>query len=252
MNTRGFQTAALLALAAGLLGTTAARAQEDVVRPLPTLSYSEGLTAHGQAEVKVKPDIALLTFAVTTDSKDQAQAVAENAAKATALLSALREARIPDKDIQTLSYTVQPEYDYKNSPPVLTGYQVQNSVQATERDLTKVGDVLDKATAAGASSVNGVSFDLADRGKFEAQALAQAVLSARLKAAVMAQASGVTLGRLLTVTEGSPVSVQPLFVGAARMAAAGAERAVTPIADQQITVTAEATLIYALGPGKTP
>lgn len=251
MNTQRFPMAFVLTVGLTMLGAIAASAQDDVIRPLPTLSYSEGLTAHGHAEVKVKPDIALITFAVITDSKDQSQAVADNATKATALLSALREARIPDKDIQTLSYTVQPQYDYKNSPAVLTGYQVQNSVQATVRDLTKVGAVLDKATAAGASSVSGVTFDLSGRGKTEAQALSLAVVSARLKAVVMAQAAGVTLGRLLTVTEGNPVSAQPLFTGGARMMAVGGQ-STTPVEDQQIAVSADATLIYALGPSKTP
>lgn len=235
----------LIALTIGCLEP--ARSQ-DILRPQPGMMVPEGITAQGHGEVKVKPDIALVTVAVTTQSKDQAEAVSQNAIRTTAALAALRGAGIAEKDIQTQSYTVEPQYDYQVSPAVLTGYQVTNSVQATVRDLTKVGLVIDKTIGAGASQISSVSFDLADRGKAQAQALAIAVVTARLKAAVMAQAAGVELGRLLTVTEGSATPVQPIFAMRA-MAKAAPE---TPIADQQITVTADATLVYAMGAAKAP
>ena len=246
MMTRTMVCGALTALVLGMVGP--ARSQAEIVRP-PVTAYavSAGVTAQGHGEIKVKPDIALVTVAVTTQSKDQAEAVSRNAAQTTAALGALRAAGIAEKDIQTQSYTVQPQYDYNASPPLLTGYQVTNSVQATVRDLTKVGLVIDKTTQAGASQISGVAFDLSDRRQAEAQALALAVVTARLKAAVMAQAAGVDLGRLLTVTEGGAAPpIQPIFALRA-MAKAAPE---TPIADQQITVTADATLVYAMGAAK--
>ena len=91
---------------------------------MTAVSVSEGITAYGHGEVKVKPDIALLTIAVTTQNKDQAEAVAQNATRTTAVMQALKDAGIAEKDIQTQSYTVQPQYDYDAKPPALTGYQV--------------------------------------------------------------------------------------------------------------------------------
>lgn len=235
-------------LAALMMAAGPVRSQAEIIRaPGASYAISEGITARGHGEVKVKPDIALITIAVTTQSKDQAEAVSQNATRTTATLGALRAAGIADKDIQTQSYTVQPQYDYNVSPPVLTGYQVTNSVQGTVRDLTKVGLVIDKTTQAGASQINNVSFDLSDRSQAEAQALALAVTSARRKASVMASAAGVDLGRLLTLTEGNVVPpIQPVFAMRA-MAKTAAE---TPIADQQIAVTADATLVYAMGMAK--
>lgn len=244
MNKQILVASALAALAFG--NVSGARSQENV-SPVAFAMPAEGITALGHGEVKVKPDIALLTLSVTTQSQNQAEAVQQNASKTTALLAALRGAKLADKDVQTLSYTVQPQYDYKSSPPVLTGYQVQNSVQATVRDLTKVGFVLDKATSGGASEVGGVSFDVADRASAQSSALSLAVGAAKRKAAVMADAAGVRLGRLLTLTEGSdgPV-VRPIYAVRA-MATPSASAPETPIADQQITVSADATLVYAMG-----
>jgi len=234
---------ALMALA--LSGIGPARSQE-IAQPLQITASAEGITAQGHGEVKVKPDIALITLTVTTQSVDQAEAVRQNAVRTTTVLAALRGVAIADKDIETQSYTVQPQYDYKPSPPLLTGYQVQNSVQATVRDLTKVGLVIDKTTAGGASEIGGVSFDLSNRAQSQSQALSQAVAAAKLKAGVMAEAAGVGLGRLLTMTEGSSAPiVRPLY--AMRTMAAPAAAPETPINDQQITISADATLVYAMG-----
>jgi uncharacterized protein YggE len=234
---------AVLALGAA---TGAARCQDNI-SVMPTAVVSQGITATGHSELKVKPDIALVTITVTTQSQHQEDAVQENAVKTTAVLSALKDVKIAEKDIQTQSYTVQPQYDYTPSPPVLTGYQVQNSVQVTVRDLTQVGLVIDKTTAGGASEIGGVSFDLSDRSQAESQALSQAVLAAKSKAGVMASAAGVDLGRLLSINEGTsaPPPVRPMFMSAMRAKAADVPE--TPIADQQITVTADATLVYAMG-----
>ena len=232
-----------------LAGLGPARCQENPVVPLQYPGVSKGITAQGHGEVKVKPDIALVTITVTTQSTNQAEAVSQNAEKSTTVLAALRDAGIVEKDIETQSYTVQPQYDYNVSPAVRTGYQVQNSVQATVRDLTKVGLVIDKTTAGGASEIGGVTFDLSDKGAAESAALSQAVASAKQKADVMASAAGVGLGRLLTMTEGSaePV-VRPVY--AMRAMAPAAQSPATPINDQQITVDADATLIYAMGEAK--
>lgn len=245
MNKKIAAGSALAVLALSLMGP--ARSQE-MAQPLQITASAEGITAQGHGELKEKPDIALVTLTVTTQSGDQAQAVRQNALKTTAVLAALRGVSITGKDVQTQSYTVQPQYDYKPSPPILTGYQVQNSVQATVHDLTKVGLVIDKTTAQGAE-IGGVSFDLSDRAQSQSRALSLAVTSAKAKAGVMADAAGVGLGRLLTLTEGAAAPVvRPIY--ALRALAAPAASPETPINDQQITITADATLVYAMGAAK--
>ncbi|MDQ2801053.1 MAG: SIMPL domain-containing protein [Armatimonadota bacterium] len=225
--------------------------QAQTVRPEPaTFAFPEGLTAHGHYETKAKPDIAYLTVGVTTQASAEADATQANATRTAAVMSALKKAGIADKDIQTQYYSVEPQYDYKPSPPVRTGYQVENSVQVTIRDLTRAGIVVDQATQAGANQVSGLTFDLADRTKAEAGTLAMAVAVAHLKAAVMAQAAGVELGRLVNLSEGAPSVVQPVFLGGPRMMAATAAEPTTPISPREITITADATIVYAIGPAK--
>ena len=232
-----------------LLTGTLAPVRAAIVRPAPSWEavVSEGLTAHGHAELTVKPDIARFTATVTTQAAKQDDAAQDNARRTTAVLAALKAAGVADQDIQTESYSVQPQYDYKPSPPVQTGFQAANSVQVTIRNLSKAGSILDTATQAGATEVSGLSLDLADRTAAERRALAAAVLEARAKADAMAQAAGIGRGPLLSLTEGTPVVVQPLFQ--ARSLAADAVRLPTPVEAHGITVTADVTAVYAIGGG---
>jgi len=222
-------------------------ASAQAVRPgTEVMTAAQGLTAVGHAELKLKPDIAVINLGVVTQSRDQADAVRTNATRAAAVISALKGAGIAEKDIQTQFYGVQPQYDYTAQPPVLTGYQVTNSLQVTVRDLAKTGQVIDKITQVGANQINGISFDLADRTKAQGDALVMAVVMAKGKATGMAQAAGVTLGRLLSLTEGTVAPVQPVFVATMR-AEARAAQATTPVEAQQIVITADATAVYAIG-----
>jgi len=241
-------------LAALMLGTAgSARSQAEVARPLPAfVSVSQGLTAHGHGEVKAKPDIARLTAGVMTQAKDQGQAAQDNARRMTALLAAIKSLKIADRDIQTQGYSVEPQYDYGNGhAPILTGYQVSNAVQVTLRDLSQAGALIDKATQAGANQVNGLSYELSNQDAVQDRALGKAVTDARRRAQTMADALGVGLGNPLSLNDGGAASpVIPLFQ-VRRMGMAASEAApATPISAQEITVTADVTLVYALGAAK--
>ncbi len=232
------------------LGVVGPAWSQDTAQTVLLAQAPQGITVLGHSEIKEKPDIARVTLTVTTSSRDSAEAVRQNAERTTAALTALQGIGIAGKDIETQSFTVQPQYDYTQSPPKRKGYQVQNSVQVTIHDLTKVGLVIDSVTTAGGAEIGDVSFDLSDPSQAQSQALALAVASAKLKATAVASAADVGLGRLLTITEGAftlPTGPVPY---APRSFAAVAQAAPTPIASQQITVTADATLVYAVAQAK--
>lgn len=241
--------ATAMLLLGGLALTIPASAQ--AIRPVPPgveiPMTASGLTAYGHAELKLKPDVAYIDIGVVNQARDQADAVRTNATRATVVLNALKGSGLAEKDIQTQFYGVQPQYDYpQGGAPVLIGYQVTNSVRVTVRDLAKVGQVIDKVTQAGGNQVNGVTFDLADRSKAQGDALYAAVTVAKVKAAGMAQAAGVSLGRLVSLTEGTAPVVAPMAMEM-RAAVAGGGTPQTPISAQQITVTADVTAMYAIG-----
>ena len=237
------------ALTALLMAARPVWSQAEIVRPVPVFaSASQGITAHGHGEVKIKPDIARLTAAVTTQAKYQDKAVQDNAGKMTALLTTIRSLKIADKDIQTPSYSVEPQYDYSNGQPHLTGYQVTNSVEVTLRDLAQTGILIDTITQAEVNrgvSLNGVSYDLSDPAAAQDQALGAAVTDAMRRAHTMANALGYGLGSVVSLNDSEAVPAQPIFMTRMQpMSALAASAPTTPISAQQITVTADVTIEY--------
>ena len=230
-----------LALAILAIGTMGPQAHgQDMGQPLP------GITAHGHGMMKVRPDLAYATVSVLTQSKDQAQSIADNSTTMKAVMAALKASGIVDKDIQTQFYTVEPQYDYRPSPPVLSGFQVTNALRVTFHDLAKIGIILDKASRAGATSVGGVAFDLADRHRIEGDALALAVADARTKADLMAGAAGLELGHIVSLSEGAVPQSQPLPIFRAAVASADVPSPPTQIEPQMIQVDADATIIFSI------
>ena len=213
-------------------------------RPVIATAMDNTLTVHGHAELQAKPDVAYATLGVTTQSTVQATAVNANTQRVKAVITALKRDGISDKDIQTQYYTVQPQYSYPSN--TRTGFQVQNSVRVTVRDLNKAGQVIDDATTAGATDVSSLSFDLSDRSRVQGQALVAAVANARSKADLLAGAAGIDLYQVVTLTEGTPPEVIPIMYNTFRAKGAEADSG-TPIQQQQITVAADVTVSYAIG-----
>ena len=111
-----------------------------------------------------------------------------------AILAAVADAGVERRDVRTTLLSVQPRYDYReNQPPVLTGYELANVVEVTVRDLARLGDVVDGTLRAGATSMDGLSFRVADPAPAEREARLRAMAAARARADVLAEAAGLAI-----------------------------------------------------------
>ena len=120
---------------------------------------------------------------------------------------------------------------------------MSNQVEVTVRDLDEAGDVVDAATAKGATDVNGISFELADPVKAQNDARAAAVEAARVSAQAMATAGKVSLGAVVSITDATPA--YPVFYGAAR--AGATEDTATPIQPGTQDLNASVTVVFEIG-----
>ena len=98
----------------------------------------------GEGKVTVIPDMATVSLGVSVE-RDTAKAAREAAAQQmTQVVAALKALGIADEDIATANVSLSPVYDYPtNAQPRIRGYQLQNTVTVTVRDLAKVSDVVD-------------------------------------------------------------------------------------------------------------
>jgi uncharacterized protein YggE len=196
------------------------------------------MTGHG--EIRTTPDMAQVTAGVTTTAPTAAQALTANSARMKSVFAALEKLGVPQKNIQTSNFFVSPQYTNgdNNAPRRLTAYQVNNDVTARIEDVGKLGSALDALVAAGANQINGVSFSIQNDAPFLEKARAQAIADARARAETYAKAAGVTLGPILSISEGGgEAPPRPMY----RMAAMAAE---TQIAAGEQSVTANVSVIW--------
>ncbi len=233
----GFAVRAAMPLAAAaVLAALPAQAQ-----PAPPLPEARVIVI-GDGSVSVAPDYARLSGGVTTRAKTVKEATDANSKSMSAVTAALLDLGIAQQDIRTSRFSIQPVYApaQPQAEPRLTGYSVSNQVIVTVRQLTKVGDVIDRMVAAGATDVGNVAFLVADPSKALDQAREAAVADARRKAELYARASGLTLGGVAWITEDSSYA-PPVPMAAMR---AGAVKAAVPIAEGEETLRARIVVGY--------
>ena len=194
----------------------------------------------GHGDVRAAPDMAQIMAGVTTNAATAAQALAANSARMKTVFAALQKLGIPDKNIQTANFSVSPQYaSGNNEAPRLTGYQVNNEVSVRLEDVSKVGAGLDALVAAGANQMNGISFDIAAPAPLLEKARADAIADARARAETYARAAGVSLGTIISISEGGASEPpRPMYRVLAMSAAP------TPVAAGQQSVTADVSVVW--------
>jgi uncharacterized protein len=190
------------------------------------------IRATGDASVSMNPDIAYVSVGVTTQATTAQEAAAQNASVASAVIAAVKQAIGANADVRTISYSISPMYRVNTSD--IIGFTVNNIVQATIPDVSMAGKVIDAATGAGANRVQGITFSLKDSSTARAQALRMAAARARTQVEAIAAGLGVSLGGVISASEGSTTPI----VRDAGVAAAPA----TPIEAGSLTITATVTL----------
>lgn len=164
-------------------------------------SAQKSITVTGTGVVKIVPDIAYINIGVTSQNEVVTDAISENSAQAQAIKDALIKLGVEEEDIQTSSFSVYPQsnYDYQGN---ITGttFVVNNNVYVTVRDLSTMGELLGKITESGANSIYGIDFDVQDKSDALTQSRELALEFARQQAEEIAEASGVKLGDILTIS----------------------------------------------------
>jgi hypothetical protein len=233
-------------LAAALAGPAvgAAQAQSDDQDTVRSISVN------GVGRVKAEPDVADISLGVTKQGEDAKSASQEAATTMDAVIQALLAAGIAEEDIQTTTLSLNPVYDWNENPPDIEGWEASNLVNVTVRDITAVGDVVDTATAAGATNVNGISFRVEDPTAAEADARSAAVADARAKADQLAAEAGVTITGIISISESGGQAPQPLYFSRDTMAmaeAAGADMAKTPVLPGEVELSISVFVQYEIG-----
>jgi uncharacterized protein len=195
----------------------------------------------GEGSVKRAPDRAWVTIAAESRAKTPAEVQKLNADAMSAVLQKIKGLGLPAEAIRTAAYELRPEFDYANNRQTLRGYVARNAVEVRVDDLPKLGEVLDVAVTAGATSVSGIRFDLKDRANAEQMAVQRAVADARAQADTAAQAAGMRVERVVRLEVHRDSAMPP----PRPMMRTGVEMAMSaepPIAPGELDIRATVTL----------
>ncbi len=193
--------------------------------------------------VRSAPDAAQVTAGVQLRAKTASEATRLNAAQMERVIARLRQAGIRSEDIQTSNFSLNPQYQYRNDQtPLFLGYDANNQVTVTLRDMGKIGSTLDALIEAGANNVSGPSFLLENDTAARSLARKTAFEAARVQAMEYARLSGFGNVRLLSVTEGyTQLRPMPMLQAAEIRATAAAK---TPIEPGQVGTDVTMTAKY--------
>jgi len=148
------------------------------------------------------PDIAIISAGVVTRSVTAAAAMQENATRMERVIAALKKAGLADRDIQTTSVSLSPEYRYENNQaPQLVGYTASNQVNFRFRDIRNSGRILDVLVAQGANQINGPNLTLDKPEAALDEARAKAIAAGRARAELYAASLGMRVTRVVSVSE---------------------------------------------------
>lgn len=232
-----------------LLATTAisAHAQAPAAPAADSMFRANTMNLSAYGEVRIAPDMATINIGVSTEARTAAEAIRLNATRMNEVISSLRTQGIAQRDIQTSSLNLNPQYVYEqNRPPRLTGYQANNQVTIRVLDLARLGQAIDATVGAGANQINGISFGLQDPQAAEDEARRKAVQALQAKASLYAGALGSRIVRIVNLTEGGGYSPPPpMPMPMMRMQAAEAAGN-TPVSGGEVVVRIDITGLYEL------
>jgi hypothetical protein len=192
---------ALPLLAAASAVPAIAQTPGPMMTPVPVIAGTR-LDIVAEGEVTRTPDVATISAGVVTQAATAGVAMSENGQRMSAAIAALKKAGVADRDIQTSSINLSPQYRYgENMPPVLTGYQASNQVSVRFRDIKRSGAILDALVAVGANQINGPSFGVDKPEAALDEARTAAMAKARARADLYARAAGMSVKRILAISE---------------------------------------------------
>lgn len=207
------------------------------------------ITTSGEGIIKASPEVASIYMSVENHSKTAKEARDKNGASMNNVISQLKKLGITKEQIQSVSFTVYPTYDFSSAKNqnIVTGYQANSQIMVKTDKLNEIGTIVDTAVDAGVNNVQNIVYSVKDEEAWSLKALEKATLAAAKKAKIVASALGTPLKGVQSFNEqGSYVRTFDLGVNYSKSARMDANQS-TPIQTPEfIEIRANVTISYAI------
>ncbi len=238
-----------LALVLSLVGFSACTAGPTNIGTIDINSQQEGIWVSGEGEITVTPDIATLYLGIEAKADTVAEAQSQASAAMAAIMDALTDSGVDEDDIQTQYFSINQDtrWDSDDNEEVVIGYEVNNTVSVTIREIDSVGAIIDAVAEAGGdlTRINNIAFSIDDPSEYYEEIRKDAMADAKAKAEQLAELAGIELGAPTYISEGSiytPVDYRGLDM----MAPVVIEAASTSISPGELELTLTVQVAYAI------
>lgn len=210
------------------------------------IAEPRSITVTGEGVVYTVPDMAVLTLEVSEEAKEAGVALESVTARAQTVFARLEAMEIAARDMQTGTVSLNPLWSRprdNDSPPQIRGYRAATQVTIRLRDLGLLKTVFGAVVEDGANGFGGLRFAVQEPAPLRDAARKAAVADAKARAALYAEAAGVSLGPVVRISESSAGVPQPMMMARAEMVA----DAGMPVAAGEMEFSASVTMVFAIG-----
>ena len=222
-----------------LLVTTMSCQAQGTNEPDPAI-----VSVTGMGVVTAVPDMVTLSVGVVTQGDSAAAALTANNNAMSALNDVLDGFDIAEHDRRTSNFNISPRYDRRSNDgraPTISSYEVNNQLSIRYGEIDSLGKLLDAVVKSGSNRIGGMVFGNTNEDELRDEARKLAVADARHRAELYAEAAGLELGKVVSISEaGSP---QPRQYERMAMVA---DVAAVPISAGQNEIRAVVQVIFTL------
>jgi uncharacterized protein YggE len=166
---------------------------------IKSLAQQQVFTIDGTAQKYITPDLALVQVGAYFNDTNAATIKTQADTALNGTTQQLIAAGIPAAKIQS-TYEINPKYD--SSGENITGYTAHATMSVQTQDFTQVDKILAIAQTNKLNLVDNVSFTLQDPNAAQQQLQSAAISDAQSKAQKMAQETGLSLGKVINISQG--------------------------------------------------
>ena len=165
------------------------------------------ISVSGSATINVSPDIANVSFGLSTKEKTAQAAKEANDAMLKNLNEVLKRYEIKETELSMNYINIRPYYEYRGNSNQLAGYVAQKTITIKIKEIEKYNSFVDDLLKIGISEINSVDFAVEDIKTARNQARIKAVESAREKAELFASSISKQIVDVIEISE-SDISVR--------------------------------------------
>jgi uncharacterized protein len=197
------------------------------------------MNIEGKGVVRAVPNIVIATIGVLEEDVNLEAALSASAQKTSAVISAIKNLGVDERDIQTSAFNVEPRYDYMNGQRIFRGFAVSNILKITVREVNNLGEIIDTSVRSGANIVRDINFAVENVSDYYNEALRLAIADSRRKAQAVATEVNVALNEI-------PIFIQeerdlPVSIRSVQLQALDS---VTPILPGELEITSNIKVTY--------